>query len=216
MIPLNRLDDYGNWILSVGDWLANNPTIDATLYLWWDMESEVEWTVLANYLSELQGFINVGCDGEHMINPSITGYERASQVMNTYGFRFVCYYSDDWDPTRQFFHIHHTPFPTLGRPYTWTDLQQGDLGTSAGMYANRPFGSHTTPLDPNEYYEDGEVLWNQYVVEAFVEAMMELDRPVYIHLCGLLDEIFTGVSGLSTNHLWDHPDVQGWIAATGI
>jgi hypothetical protein len=213
MVPLNRLDDYGTWVIGVGDWLVNHPNIEATLYLWWDMEHEADWSELTTFLNELDGFTNVGCDGEHMVNPSINGYERASLVVSAQSFRFVCYYSDDWDPTRQFFHIHHTPFPTFGYPYTWTEHQPGDLGTSAGMYAERPFGDHSTPLDPNDYFEDGEVLWNQFVVEAYVEAMVGLNRSVYIHLCGILDESFTGVSGVLTNHLWDHPVVHEWITS---
>jgi hypothetical protein len=169
----------------------------------------------------------IGVEGEYT-NPA---HGLTSAVMQTAyndvaatGKQFINYFIKTIPIPPGGYIIYHTNFPMQGdQVYTLTNgnsqISQ-TVGISSGYYGNFPFPSpFTCPIGTSAVatgaYTTKPQGYNQCVVSTELSAAVSLpafERQFVEFVTGFSSNgSFTGMSGLSTNQLWDNPTLRNWI-----
>lgn len=239
-IPTDRLWQFDDWIIDVATRSMEYSEIKILITLSWDMALEGEWTDFTNFLDRLQGITSVvwvGVDGEHSTyggdypdyalgtlwnSGSISNdlliqlFDRAKAEVENRFFIFTNYYLVFGDPgtfRSRYLKMANTPWPISGRESDLDLSVSSDfMGIKAGAIVLQMFPGPDPPADPNEPVTDGG--WSQEAVNRVIEHGMNKPTEVRQAIAfgsGISSTPFIGVSGRTTNMLWDNPLFRQWI-----
>ena len=171
---------------------------------------------LVNSLGQYPSVYGLGVEGEYTsVAAGMTEAEMQTAMndVTAIGKLFVNYYAPVAIPSGGY-DIVHTNFPSSTDPEsTLQDHDSHTIGIDSGYYYGFPFpGSATCPISPRTY----GVNWNQCVVNTEISAAATFSPATARQFLELdvgfsSSGSFTGVSGLTTNQVWDNPVLRNWI-----
>ena len=179
---------------------------------------------LAQSLAQYPSVYGIGIEGEYTRPQNDLTASMVQAAMNdvtSVGKKFINYYVPFKLIPSGGYDIVHSNFPAQGDQVN--SLQPSDpstIGLSAGYYDTFQFPStFTCPIGPNAVASGALTNepqgWDQCVVSTILSVTMSLaaTQRQFLELCPGLSSsgYFTGVSGQSTNQLWDNPTLRSWI-----
>jgi hypothetical protein len=214
------------WINQMRTWmdqlaaLADSyPNIEIACMIGWDDLSDSNgWAAYQNFANMAKNHPSIsilGMEGEYWTGATPTQWQQAHNISVNAGKKFISYYH----PPSPYQEIWHTNFPggnALGDFEALLD-HTGSLivGISNGYYYAYVFPDNTPlPINPTtRVYGHG---WSQDVVNKAINHAVSspyINRQ-YVSLCAGFSTVdFTGVSGLTTNCLWDNSVLRSWITS---
>ena len=169
---------------------------------------------LASVFAQYPSVYGIGIEGEYTTNQvSTSTYQSAMSEVQSLGKQFINYYPQVTLPTGALV-IGHTNFPSSTDPESTLTLYTSSeyVGMDSGYYDNFPFpGTATCPISSSTY----GVNWNQCVEQTELSTALGMPSGTrqFLEFDPGFDASgsFTGVSGQSTNQLWDNPTLRNWI-----
>jgi hypothetical protein len=172
-----------------------------------------DYRIIVNGLSVYSSVYGLGVDGEYTPE-TLSLMTTAMSYVAGVGKQFVNYYAASGDIPSGGYSISHTNFPSSTDPEgTLNDANSQAIGLSSGYYGDFPFpGTATCPISSSTY----GVNWNQCVIStelAAASSFSPTSERQFLELCVGFSSSgsFTGVSGETTNQLWDNPTLRNWI-----
>lgn len=222
----------GSTLIQIAEMADDYSSIEIAVMCAFDMGDENEWDIFISFLENLKGktsIYSVGIDGEHATyggtfpdksignlwntgqisnDVLISIFDRAKSEVELRGFEFVNYYLNFGDKSfrNRYTQIGHTNFPCFrlsgGDPEYTLDWQTESwfIGQSAGLSE-----THALPDDNH---------WNQEAVNTVIEhgvAKSDDVRRFIGFATGSATQSFTGVSGKTTNFIWDNPLFRQYV-----
>jgi hypothetical protein len=181
---------------------------------------------LANYrtivtaLAQYPSVYGLGVEGEYTTQSSSV-YASAYSYVSAAGKLFINYYSGPGVIPSGGYDITHTNFPEGGtgsydQVGSLQNVDSQTIGIDSGYYGNFRFPSAVTcPINDNAI-NSATAGWNQCVVSTELSTAVNFS-PASARQFLEIDAgfsssgSFTGVSGLTTNQLWDNPTLRNWI-----
>jgi len=175
-------------------------------------------------LSQYPSVYGIGVEGEYTtLSAGMTEAEMqtAMNYVTGAGKLFINYYAPVPIPSGGY-DITHTNFPMQGDQVgTLQDYDSQTVGLSSGYYDGFPFPStFTCPIGPDAVASGALTNepqgWDQCVVSTELEAATSFSPDSARQFVELVAGFstsgnFTGISGLSTDQLWDNPTLRNWI-----
>jgi len=178
-----------------------------------------DYLAIVNGLSKYSSVYGMGVDGEYTPETLALMTSAMSYVKDA-GKLFVNYYATTGDIPTGGYAILHTNFPEGAGSYDQVGtLQDGSsqaIGLDSGFYASFPYpGTSSCPIGPSAV-NSNTAGWNQCVISTEISAAASFSpssERQFLELCVGFSSSgsFTGVSGETTNQLWDNPTLRNWI-----
>jgi hypothetical protein len=181
------------------------------------------FNALAQSLARYPSVYGIGIEGEYTSPASgltQTEIKSAMADVTITGRVFANYFLHSTIPQGGF-DILHTNFPAQGdqvKTLLRADLQT--IGISSGYYGDFPFpATFACPIGSSAVatgaFTNEPQGWNQCVVSTELSnaISMPASQRQFLEFCPGFSSSgrFTGVSGQSTNQLWDNPTLRNWI-----
>lgn len=219
MMVIGRTGDP-TWIDAGRDWLDQlatlcdpYPNIEIAAMVGFDVTDEpTGWTPFQNLIDKLKVHSSVtiiGMECEYWFG-NVADWTRAEGMVLAAGKQFISYYH----PPAPYLEIAHTNFPG-GDFELYLDFANDPdkhRGMSNGYYGNWPWPDpNPLPADPTTKVSMG---WNKEVIDAVIDYAYVKPDPVrrYVAMISAFaDHTFTGVSGRTTDALWDNPQFRDLV-----
>jgi len=179
-----------------------------------------DYSAIVNGLSKYPSVYGLGVDGEYTPETSSLMASAMSYVTSA-GKQFVNYYAAPGMVPSGGYNIVHTNFPEgnsggYDQVGTLTNGDAQTIGIDSGYYAAFSYpGTVTCPIGPSAM-NSKTAGWNQCVISTELATAVSVtpasERQFLEFGVGFSSSgSFTGVSGQTTNQLWDNPTLRNWI-----
>lgn len=182
------------------------------------------FNAITQSLAQYPSVYGIGIEGEYTrpsTNLTTTQMQTAMNYVTSAGKVFINYYVPQNLIPSGGFDIYHTNFPggDAGGYDQVSSLSLADshtVGLDSGYYSAFAFpGTVACPVGPDAM-TSATAGWNQCVVSTELSTAVNFSPSSarqFLELDGGFDAngSFTGVSGQSTNQLWDNPTLRSWI-----
>jgi hypothetical protein len=177
------------------------------------------YQMIVNSLAKHPSVYGLGVEGEYTPE-TLSMMTTAMSYSAAFGKQFVNYYADSGALPSGAYQIVHTNFPGgdsggYDQVETLQTSDAGSVGIDSGYYGNFAFpASINCPIGQSSI-TSSTAGWNQCVVRTELGTAVSLPQQLrqFLELdVGFSSSgSFTGVSGLTTNQLWDNPTLRNWI-----
>jgi hypothetical protein len=180
------------------------------------------FSTVVQALSVHPSVYGIGVEGEYTSGKTPSTYSAAMGYVTAAGKYFINYYAPNGYIPSGGFGIVHTNFPAQGdQVATLSHTASQTVGLSSGYYDSFPFPSNfTCPIGPNAVATGALTNepqgFNQCVIStelAVAASISPASARQFLELAPGFSSSgsFRGVSGLTTNQLWDNPTLRNWV-----
>jgi len=180
------------------------------------------FNTMVQALSIHSSVYGIGVEGEFTSGKIPSTYTTAMGFVTGAGKQFINYYAPNGYIPAGGYDISHTNFPAQGDQVATLNVADSQtVGLSSGYYDNFPFPSNfTCPIGSNAVASGALTNepqgFNQCVIStelATAASFSPASARQFLELAPGFSSSgsFTGVSGQTSNQLWDNPTLRNWI-----